>query len=148
MADAPRIDIYEARYPFPGVMTAGQPTPAQMKAAVEAGYRLLINLRGHGEVDVDEAPGRAESLGATYVHIPVDGPSGVTLENARRLAAALADADARPAMVYCGSSNRVGALFALKARFLDGASVDEALEQGRAAGLLGLEGYVRQLLQG
>ena len=46
----------------------------------------------------------------------------------------------------CGSSNRVGALFALKARLLDGKSPDEAIAIGEACGMTRLEPVVRQAL--
>jgi len=132
--------------PFPHVITAGQPSGAQLQALALRGFHTIINVRGHGEPGVAEAPGFVAGLGMRYVHIPVSGPDDLTVENAQQLADALASADALPALVFCGSANRVGALFAVKARFLDGKSVDEALAEGRASGLLGLEPYVRMLL--
>jgi len=49
-------------------------------------------------------------------------------------------------MLYCASSNRVGAMLALKAHWVDGESPEEALELGLAAGLTSLERSVRDLL--
>ena len=51
-----------------------------------------------------------------------------------------------PTVLYCGSSNRVGALLALKAYWLDGADPEDALELGRAAGMTRLEGRVTELM--
>ena len=45
-----------------------------------------------------------------------------------------------------GSGNRVGALFALKAQYVDGKSTEDALSEGRAHGLKAMEPAVRQLL--
>ncbi len=146
MTDLP--DLPFGREPFPGIVTAGQPDGEQLRALARAGFRTVINTRGFGEPGVAESPGFVSGLGMRYVHIPMSGPEDVSLDNARALADALAAPDALPALVHCGSANRVGALFALKARFLDGKPAEEALAEGRASGLLGLEPYVRMLLQG
>jgi hypothetical protein len=49
-------------------------------------------------------------------------------------------------LVHYASSNRVGALFALKSHFIDGCDVETALADGRAAGLKDQEPAVRALL--
>ena len=49
-------------------------------------------------------------------------------------------------LLHCGSGNRVGALLALKAFWLDGGSAEEALEVGLAGGVTRLEPTVRELL--
>lgn len=144
MTDLP--DLPFGRRPFPNVVTAGQPSGDQLRALAHAGFRTVINTRGFGEPGVAESPAFVAGLGMRYVHIPMSGPDDVNLDNARTLADALAAPDALPALVHCGSANRVGALFALKARFLDGKSAEDALAEGRASGLLGLEPYVRMLL--
>ncbi|MEZ4473607.1 MAG: sulfur transferase domain-containing protein [bacterium] len=144
MIDAPFIDMPYARMPLPGVLTAGQPSGEQLQALAAAGYRTVVNTRGFGEPGVAEMPEYVAALGMRYVHIPMSGPDDVSLANARALAAALDGG--LPALVHCASSNRVGALFALKAYRLDGQSAAEALQLGRAAGLQGLEPYVRMLL--
>ena len=50
-------------------------------------------------------------------------------------------------LMHCGSGNRVGAMMALRARWVQGRSAEEALAIGRSSGLKGLEGDVRTLLQ-
>ena len=144
MVDAPFIEMPFARMPLPGVLTAGQPSGPQLGALADAGYRTVINTRGFGEPGVAEMPAYVASLGMDYVHIPISGPEDVSLANAKKLADALEGG--LPALVHCASSNRVGALFALKAYALDGQSPAESLQLGRAAGLQGLEPYVRMLL--
>lgn len=86
-------------------------------------------------------------LGLEYINIPVAGAADLSEDNARNLAFALENIEG-VALVHCASSNRVGALFAVKAARLDEMSVDAALEIGRAAGLRAMEPAVRQLLGG
>src|SRR3546814_17161114 len=82
-------------------------------------------------------------LGLDYLNIPVAGGADLSEDNARKLAIALEDIDGT-ALVHCASSNRVGALFAVKAAKLDPTSVDEAIEIGRSAGLRAMGPAVRQ----
>jgi len=51
-----------------------------------------------------------------------------------------------PVLVHCMSGNRVGALFALRAFWLQGMSAVEALAVGRRYGLTKLEPLVVQIL--
>jgi len=54
---------------------------------------------------------------------------------------------AHPIVVHCASSNRVGAMAALRAAWLQGQSADQAIETGKAWGLKSLEPEVRALLE-
>jgi len=111
---------------------------------------LLRHLDGSLHLFLSQPkPGERESpdAGLRYVEIPVDHAAGLTEENARRLDELLRDPAARPMIVHCASGNRVGALLALRARLVEGASVDEALELGRKAGLTRLEPVVRERLE-
>lgn len=127
------------------ILVGGQPTTEQLAIARKLGYRTVINLRTAGEPG---SVGRQaiESLGFRYVTIPISGADGVTEENARLLAEALAAAE-HPVIVYCTSGNRVGAIFAMKAYHVDGDSAETALSVGKAAGLTRLEPVVRQRLE-
>lgn len=142
VADAPLVPIRNARTPLPGVLTGGQPTEEQLRAAAEAGYTAVIDLRMAGEHDFDER-GIVERLGMTYHAVPVDGSSGLTRERAEALDAALLEAGAGPVMVHCGSGNRVGALIALHEHWIRGREAEASLETGLAAGLTSLEPDVR-----
>ena len=139
------LDIPYA-FPVGRLLAAGQPDPAQLQAAKAAGYRMVVNLRVDGEAIGFDEKQAVEALGMEYRHIPVGGAAGVTKENARALNAALAEAGDAPVLVHCGTANRVGALVAVAAA-MDGAPTEEALEKGRRAGLLGLEGHVRNLIE-
>ncbi|MDF2445669.1 MAG: hypothetical protein K0S46_905 [Moraxellaceae bacterium] len=141
------LDIPNCCTPGTGLCTGGRPRPEHLQAAKAKGVRTVINLCPPAEaVDYDEAS-VVGGLGMHYVNIPVAGPADLTLENAKKLAAAIAEAGpGHPVLLHCASGNRVGALMAVKARLIDGASAEDALAQGRAAGLKALEPYVTQLL--
>jgi len=145
-AEADEIGLANAHAPFPGILTGGQPSEEQFDLLAEAGYRLFVNLRPATEPGTGWEQAAAEELGVGYVSIPVAGAGDVTEANARLLSEVLAGRKG-PAVVYCRSGNRVGALFALSAHHVDGKSVDESLEVGRSAGLTKLEPVVRDLLE-
>ncbi|MGB5999155.1 MAG: sulfur transferase domain-containing protein, partial [Thermoanaerobaculia bacterium] len=87
-----------------------------------------------------------ESLGMTYVSLPVQGAAGMTEENAKALAVALDEAE-QPVLLHCGSGNRIGGLFALIAYHYDDKTIEEAMAFGKEAGLTGLEPVVREKLE-
>lgn len=127
----------EAR-PAPGLITSGQPTEAQFAALARAGVTTVIHLRPASEKGTGWEEAKAKDVGLAFVRLPIDGAKDVTEANARKLAGLLADAKG-PVLLSCGSSNRCGALLAMKAYFVDGRSKDEALAFGRSGGLKALE---------
>jgi uncharacterized protein (TIGR01244 family) len=134
------------RVPLEGVLSGGQPSDDQLEAASKAGFETVINIRVPGEPGTGTEQELVESLGMTYVSVPVKGASGMTEENARALAAALDQAE-QPVLLHCGSGNRIGGLFALMAYYLDDKTAEEALAFGREAGLTRLEPVIRQKLE-
>jgi uncharacterized protein (TIGR01244 family) len=144
---APLIEIKNAKRPFPGILTGGQPTQAQLEMAKEKGFKTIVNLRMVGEnKDWDEAK-LVESLGMKYVSIPVAGATGLTRQNSEAVIAALEDAGEYPVMVHCASGNRVGALFALDANIRAKLPKEDALAIGRKAGMTRLEADVIKKLK-
>jgi uncharacterized protein (TIGR01244 family) len=131
-----------------GVTTSGQPSEAALTAIAAAGYKAVIDLRGPDENrGLADEKKTVETLGMSYVSLPVEGGAGITYENARALDKLIAEADG-PVLVHCSTSNRVGALLALRAR-ASGADAETALELGLASGLAGLKSLVEQkLVQG
>jgi uncharacterized protein (TIGR01244 family) len=127
-----------------GVWTSGQPDAAQLRAARAAGLKTVVSLCPAGECGWDERA-TAESLGLRFASLPVGAACDLSEEASRSLHDLLESCE-KPVLVHCGSSNRVGALFALKEFFVHGRAVDEALSYGRAAGLTGLETAVRSIL--
>ena len=141
----PATLVRNGKMPLEGVLTGGQPTDEQLAALRDAGYKTVINLRQPDEKGTREEPATVAALGMTYVSLPVAGAEDLNEENAGALAAAL-DAAEGPVLLHCGSGNRVGALLAMKAFHVDGASAEEALELGLAGGVTRLEGTVREKL--
>ena len=127
-----------------GVLAGGQPTSDQLDALAAAGYRTVINMRLPDEQGNTQAAA-VEELGMTYVTVPVEGAAGLSEERTRAFAEAMAAAEG-PVVVHCGSGNRVGALFALKAFYVDGQSVEDSVQLGVDAGMTRLEGAVREHL--
>ncbi len=130
--------------PVGGVSAAGQPDPAALEVFAKSGYTTVIDLRGVQENRGFDEPAVVESLGMRYVPFPITGLEAISYENAVKLDELIATSDG-PVLVHCGSSNRVGALFALSKR-LKGADVDEAMSYGVEAGLTSLAAPVQDLL--
>ena len=126
-----------------GLLVGGQPSLEQLERLGSLGYRTVISLSTEGEGGPTGK--EVEALGLAYLRLPVDGAADISEEKARTLDLVL-DQVQGPVVLHCGSGNRVGALLALRAHFVDGASPEEALRIGRDAGLTGLEPVVRERL--
>ena len=147
-AAPPAVPLINARTPLPGVLSGGQPTEEQIGLAARAGYRTVINLRTDQERGFEWERHAVETSGMTYAQIPIDGASGLTRANAERLDHELERAlESGPVLLHCASGNRVGALLALRAAWLEGVDPEKALQLGRDAGPTGLEGTTRELLE-
>jgi uncharacterized protein (TIGR01244 family) len=126
---------------------SAQPTAEAIVKLPSAGVRTVINLRPASETpDLDEK-GIVEKAGMKYVSLPVAGAAGLTRDNVLAFDQAMAAADGGKVLMHCASGNRVGAMMALRARWIQGKSADEALAIGKSSGLKGLEGDVKALLQ-
>jgi uncharacterized protein (TIGR01244 family) len=117
---------------LPGLAVAGQPTPAALRGLKEMGFRTVVNLRTEAEGPADE-PAAVLAQGLRYVSVPVQ-PATFSLADVLAVERVLDDPAAAPVLLHCGSSNRVGAVWAvIQAR--KGRSLAEAEAAGRAAGL-------------
>ena len=125
-------------------VSTGQPDAETLAIAREAGFVAVIDLRGEKEDRGVDEVAAVEALGMRYVSLPVHGAGDVTFENAAELDRLLGEFEG-PVLVHCASGNRVGALVALRASAA-GASDDEALAAGKAAGLTRLESAVAERL--
>ncbi len=133
------LDLPNGSEPLPDVTASGQPSAPTFEALAARGYTSVIDLRRPSENRGFDEAAAVEATGMSYVNLPI-GRDGITWENASVLDKALAEKTG-PVLVHCGSSNRVGALIALRAK-LAGASDEEALALGREAGLTSLEPVV------
>ncbi len=130
---------------YNGHLIGGQPSATQYKQVSVEGYRTVISMRSMSEPGAMEAKAQAEDAGLKFVSIPIKGVDDFNRENAEALEAALKGEG--PFVVHCQSGGRVAALFALKAGWCDGQSVDQAIEEGHKMGLGGLEPAIRKLLR-
>lgn len=126
-----------------GIYAGGQPSEAEFKDLRPTGFRRVIDLRPPSEDrGFDEAKAAALHK-LEYVCFSIAGEAELTLTHVKQLDALLSDPAKPMTLVHCGSSNRVGALLALRAAWLKDATSEEALAVGRSAGLTGLEPAVR-----
>lgn len=130
--------------PLDRITTGGQPSAEALAAIAEQGFTAVIDLRSAAEDRGFDEASTVEGLGMSYISLPVSGAGGVSYENANALDRILADIDG-PVLLHCSSSNRVGALLALRAK-LKGADEEEALALGVDAGLTGLKPVVEDVL--
>lgn len=131
-------NVYEIN---PSLYSTGRLTPDVLQNMKADGVGTIVNFCHPAELVFDEAEA-VRALGMDYEELVVSGPEDVSPENAVRLREILERHAGKTIVMHCGSGNRVGALFAMKAFHCDGASGEDALAQGRRAGLLGLEAYV------
>lgn len=139
----PLVPIPNARVTKTGLLIGGQPTPEQLKAIQEAGYRMIITLRADSERGDEGERATVERLGMKFVRIPVAGAAGLTEDNARSLGKALVGEDVLPAVVHCASGQRVSALLGLKAFVVDRVSAAAAIDLAKRLGLTRLEAALR-----
>ncbi len=141
------INILNAKNPLPNVLTGGQPTPEQLEQAQAAGYKTIINLRTANENGTWDEASKASELGMHYINIPIAGKSGLSRENANALMSAIQKHSDHPVMVHCGSGNRIGALFAIDAKFNKNQTSEEAIEIGIKSGLTSLKPAVVEYIE-
>jgi uncharacterized protein (TIGR01244 family) len=128
-------------------VTAGRLKPEDITQLHQAGIVHVIDLTPDAETpDFDEAS-VVEAAGIRYSNLPVGGAIDLTFQNVVAFDKTMRDAK-RPVLVHCASGNRVGAMAALRAAWIDGKSEDEALMIGKAWGLKGLEAEVRERIRG
>lgn len=119
---------------FGSTLLCGQPNAAALKQAKRRGVKVAVSLREKGETDFDEVE-TARSAGLQFHRIPFRAPDTL---NDRVFAATrkiLADSENNPVMLYCGSANRVGAIWAAHRALDDGLSIEAAMKEGKEVGL-------------
>lgn len=143
---APILQLRNLGHPRADVYTSGRIAATDVAQLQAAGVRHVIDLTMPAETpDFDEAAA-LRGAGIAYDNLPIAGADALTRENVVAFDALLRAAG-RPLLVHCASSNRVGAMAALRAAWIDGKPADEALAEGRAWGMTSLEDAVRERLQ-
>ena len=128
------------------LITGGQPDTSDIEALAKAGVKTVINFRAEGEFSGYNEQQRVEEHGMQYRHFPIDAKAALNKANVQKFHDML-NATSGKTFLHCGSGNRVGALFALEAFWHKGATAEEAIEIGKAAGLTKLQGYVETVIK-
>lgn len=126
-------------------VSSGQPDEKVLETIAEAGFSVVVDFRSADEDRGFDERKEVEKFGMKYAAVPVGGPSDVTFDNAAALDQILAENNGR-VFLHCSSGNRVGAIAALREKLL-GATNEEAVAAGKAAGLTRLESVVRERLE-
>lgn len=129
----PGFGITNAVEAEPGLLVAGQPTAAQIKAAGKAGYRTVFDLRSRVEdrgFDEEKVTGKAKMA---YTNVEVT-PDTLTQSKVLFFLMMLREAE-RPVLLHCSTGNRAGALYYSWLVLEKGMPEDQALGQAQAAGL-------------
>ena len=143
---AAELDIRNFSAPLPNVVCSGQPTKEQFDALAAAGVQGVLHLRRKSEKGTGWEEARAAEAGVRFERLEIAGGPGLTRENVEAFAKLLASYGDDKILVSCASSNRVGAMFALKAVWLEGADKEAAMALGKRAGMKGLSPTVEKLL--
>jgi protein tyrosine phosphatase (PTP) superfamily phosphohydrolase (DUF442 family) len=123
---------------LPNVITGGQPNAQQLRALMEAGGGIVLDIRDPMESRPVDEPAVVQQLGMDYVNIPVGAGSldDATLE---RILTVLRGAGDRTVFFHCGSGNRVGGAL-IPYFMLDlGLGEEDAVDQAMRVGLRSAE---------
>jgi uncharacterized protein (TIGR01244 family) len=131
-----------ARSPVPGVLVAGRIATGDIESLREAGIRHVVDLTPDEETPAFDEAAAVRAAGLGYSNLPLRGAADLTHANVVAFDALMRDAR-QPVLVHCASGNRVGAMAALRAAWIDGKPVDDAVAVGKEWGLAGLEDDVR-----
>jgi uncharacterized protein (TIGR01244 family) len=146
-AEAALAGLPHVSFPAPHRVASGRLQAGDVAALKRAGIEQVIDLSVDSETPgFDEAAAMREA-GIGYHNLPIHGAGDLTRDRVRQFDRLLRDAGAQPTLVHCASSNRVGAMIALRAALIDGKSTETALAEGRRWGLKSLEPAVRERLQ-
>ena len=143
--ETPKVEIRNLSTPFDKIMCSGQPTEEQFDSLKAAGVSRVVNLRMKDENGTGWEEQHAKDSGIEFVRLEINGKDGLTRENVDSFAKLLAESTNGSTLVSCGSSNRVGAMFALKAYWVDKLPKEEALAIGTKAGMKSLQPAVEAL---
>jgi protein tyrosine phosphatase (PTP) superfamily phosphohydrolase (DUF442 family) len=109
-------EIYNYRRVSEGLVTGGMPTEAQIRAAAEEGFGVVINLAtfspGHSLVDEGEL---VRSLGMEYYAIPVEWEAPAR-EDFMALEKLLLELGPARILLHCAANYRASAFYALFAQ--------------------------------
>ena len=126
------LDAVNYKRLSPSLAVSGKPSKEALASLKAAGFRTAIDLRQPNE-GVASARDAVEAQGLRFLSVPVS-PDTFSVEDAKKVEAVLKDPAAAPVLLYCSSSNRVGATLAV-VEYRRGRTKEEAIAEGRKAGL-------------
>ena len=144
--DLDDLDMAYPRQPLENLTVGGQPSEDDLTHFAREGYAVVINLRTAGEFDDFDEAEVVESLGMTYVNIPVDGRGDLTEENAARLHDALHGAEG-PVLLHCTIGMRASGLLGVEGYLFHNLSAEEAKKLGRDAHMSHIESYIENAIE-
>ncbi len=108
-------EIYNYRYVSDQIITGGQPTEEQLRAAAREGFKAVINLATLDDMRAlpDEA-GLVKSLGMAYHHIPVVWQNPTEADFAA-FEQAMLQVSGQKTLIHCAANFRVTTFYALYA---------------------------------
>ncbi len=127
-----------------GYVVGGLPSKPQFDDAFAAGFESAMSLMANDEEGIREIAQYASSIGVRYIRFTVRRNEDLNESMAWQFASTLGMLG-QPAIIHSANGERVGAMFALVAFFVDELSAEEALEIGKRAGMGSLESYLRGL---
>ena len=119
---------------FGKTLLGSQPNQAALEEAKKLGVKIVVSLREEDEAGFDEAEA-AKSAGLEFARIPFLTPETLdekVFSSARKI---LEDSQKNPVLLYCGSGNRAGAIWAAHRALDDEISLEAALEEGKTVGM-------------
>jgi uncharacterized protein (TIGR01244 family) len=127
-----KLDALNYQRLSPTLAAAGKPSREALDSLKAAGFTTAVDLRQPAE-GVASAKEAVEAQGLNFVSVPVS-PETFSLDDVLKVEAVLKDRNAAPVLLYCSSSNRVGATLAV-VEYRRGRTKDEAIAEGKKAGL-------------
>lgn len=96
------------------IITSGQPTEAQLRAAAAVGVQGVINLATLGDTALEDEAGLVRALGMEYFHIPVvwDNP---TPDDFSEFVRVMQHVEGKVLLIHCVANYRVTAFYSLYA---------------------------------
>lgn len=138
--------IKNFRQPSANHYAAGQPTAAQYSQLAAAGVKHIISFRPFSETPELDEQSLSSAAGISFHHIPIAGPADFNAKKIQLLDNTLADIGNNKVLLHCASSNRVGAMMALRANWLQGTPKEQALLTGADYGMTRLKPAIESII--
>lgn len=123
---------------LPNVITAGQPSQAQLAALAGTGGVIVIDMREAMEPRPFNEPAVVKELGMEYRHLPI-GPHTMNDATLDALRSTVSGAGDRTVFIHCASANRVGGALIPLLMLDQGMEEEDAVDTAMRVGLRSAE---------